>query len=211
MTIDSDRSGAPPRGHGRWAGTRQVVAGTISSAGFGSGDRFVVGCWPVSPVGPICDVMWAAPDDRRVLLASSSEAAAFISAIYRFDEVRVVPLEVHSDGRRTTVASESLELELIGGRCRPVPFPRPLWTTRFVEAPIARALMGVETYGTSPTGAREWYQSRGWRWVADGRGRLDGVELGRPVRLSSPLRVGFSEPPSRPSIVSVRVTIDFCT
>ena len=67
--------------------------------------------------------------------------------------------------------------------------------------------MGVETYGDSRTGAREWYQARGWRWVNDGEASVDGVSLGSPRPLTRPMSVGFSEPPPRPSIVSVTVTI----
>ena len=193
-------------------GERVEVRGTISAAGFRSGDRFVVGCWPISPIGPMADVMWATADDRRILLAPTERVADFITSIYDFDEVRVGPLEVESDGCHTTVradgAAPDLELTLVGGRKRPIPVPRPLAVTRWIEAPIARLLMGVHTFGVSPTGAREWYQSTGWRWVESGSAHLDGRPLGSPGPVSRPVRVGFSEPPRRPSIVDVRVTID---
>jgi hypothetical protein len=42
--------------------------GTISNVAFASGDRFVVGQWARSPIGPMNDVMWARPDGTRVLL-----------------------------------------------------------------------------------------------------------------------------------------------
>jgi hypothetical protein len=187
---------------------RVAVRGTISSAGFADGNRFVVGCWEESPLGPMADVMWGTPEGQRVLLAPSTEMADFITSIYDFDEVRIGPLDVRSDGRRTTVAGHGIELDLVGGRRRPVPVPRPLAVTRWIEGPIARALMGVETFGTSPRGATEWYQTRGWRWVASGSGRLHGRDLGPVGTIDPPLHVGFSEPPPRPSIVSVHVTID---
>lgn len=188
---------------------RVVVEGTISSAAFGGGHRFVVGRWPTSPVGPMCDVMWATPTDRRILLAPTDEVAGFITQIYDFDEVRVEPLTVVGDQRSTTVRSDGLELMLSAGRRLPLlPSARPLAMTRWVESPIARALLGVHAYGTSPTGAIEWYQSSGLGWVNGGSARLDQRSIGTPQRLMRPLRVGFSEPPKRPSIVSVRVTID---
>jgi hypothetical protein len=187
---------------------RSVVDGWISSAAFTGGDRFAVGCWKQTPLGPFGDVMWATPDDTRRLLAPSDEVAAYVQSIYDFDEVRVGPLHVASDGRRTTVDGLGVSLELCGGRRRPLPVPRPLWFTAGVEAPLARAMMGVRTVGTSPRGAREWYQTRGWRWVVSGSGRIDGRDLGDPVRFERPLRVGFSEPPPRPSIVAVKVTIE---
>lgn len=187
---------------------RWVVEGYISSAGFGRGDRIVVGHWPVSPIGPFGDVMWATPDDERILLAPSDEAAAFITAIYEFDSVRVGPLEVSSDGRTTVVSAAQLRLHLEGGRLRPVPIRRPLALTRFIEGPIAKLLMGVDAYGTSTTGAREWYQTRGWRWVTRAAGSVAGEDLGPPGPFAAPIGVGFSEPPRRPSIVAVRVTIE---
>ena len=184
------------------------VRGTISSVGFGSGDRFVIGCWTESPVGALVDVMWATPDGRRRLLTDTDEGAAFITSIYEFDDVEIAPLTVVSERTATTVRSERLSLSLRGGRLRPVPFRRPRAITRLVEAPIARRLMGVECYGTSPLGAREWYQATGWRWVADASGELDGHDLGPPTTLRPALGVGFSEPPARPSIVHVRVSIE---
>ena len=186
--------------------TIETVEGTISSAGFGP-HRFVIGCWHRSPVGRLVDVMWH-DGDRRLLLVSSEEAAAFITSIYRFDDVVVAPLAVTSDGCRTTVDGHGLSIELLGGRRWPIPLRRPRWMTRFIEAPVAKRLLGVETYGTSPTGAREWYQASGLRWVVDGRASLDGRPLGRPQPLREPVGVGFSEPPPKPSIVTLRVAIE---
>ena len=188
---------------------RVVVVGTISSTGFRDGHRFVIGHWFNTPIGPLNDVMWVKPDDKRVLLAPSREAATFITSIYEFDEVRIGPLSVKSDGRSTEVRGHGVEIDLSGGRYRPLPIARPLIITRFIEAPIARALMGVETFGTSPKGVREWYQARGWRWVIGGGASIDGYDLGLPERIERPVAVGFSEPPRRPSIVAVKVTIEF--
>lgn len=190
---------------------RERVQGTISSIGFDSGHRFVVGCWDESPIGRLVDVMWATPADHRILLAPHDEAADFVTSIYTFDEVRVGHLSVRSDGRETRVDGgdhHGLELAMRGGRRRAIPFRRPLAVTRWIERPIARALMGVETYGTSPTGSVEWYQASGWRWVEEAEGTLDGNDLGAMAPLWPPVGVGFSEPPRRPSIVSVAVTIE---
>lgn len=187
---------------------RERVVGTISSAGFAGGHRFVVGSWRVTPIGPFCDVMWADAAGHRTLLASSDEAAGFITSIYGFDEVRTLELTVESDGRTTRVDSDVLRLQLEGGRLRPLPVPRPLWFTRYAEAPFARLLMGVRTCGVAPSGAREWYQTSGWRYVHGGGAVLNGVDLGDPGSPRPALRVGFSEPPPKPSIVSVRVTIE---
>jgi hypothetical protein len=187
--------------------TPTFVRGTISSVAFEAGHRFVVGNWRTSPVGRLVDVMWVDDAGRRTLLVATESAAEFITGIYQFDEVRIGPLTVDGDRHRTRVVGHGVELEMRAGRRRPVPFPRPRWLTRYVEAPIARRMMGVETYGVSPTGVREWYQTRGWSWVVDARGRLDGTDLGALVPIERPVGVGFSDPPRRPSIVEVHVAI----
>jgi hypothetical protein len=182
-----------------------VVRGTISSAAF-AGQQFVIGCWSSSPVGPIGDVMWSLPDGTRRLLTSSEREADFICQIYEFDEVCIAPLDVLSDGLVTTVSSRELSLELRGGFAWRLP-PRPLWVTRWIESPVAKALMGVETYGISPRGRREWYQASSCRWVKTAHAKVNGAELGEPQRFGGPMNVGFSNPPKRPSIVSLSVTI----
>ncbi len=158
----------------------------------------------------MADVMWATPDDHRILLAPDRATADFVTRIYDFDEVRVTPVTVAGDDRRTTVADPDLGLDLVlrGGRRWPIPVRRPLWVTRWVEAPIARRVMGVDTHGTSAAGAVEWYQASGWRWVESGAAEVAGSGLGELRRIDRAVGVGFSEPPERPSIVSVRVTID---
>ena len=178
---------------------RSHVEGTISSVGYRSGQRFVSGRWPSSPIGPMADLMWVTPDNVRSLLAPNDAAAEFVTSIYRFDEVRVGALSVEGDDATTTVRGFGVSVVLIGGRRRRLPAPRPLALTRFVEAPVARAFMGVATYGVSPTGVREWYQASGWRWVVGGSGSVDGHDLGPPGSPRPPLQVGFSGPPKRPS------------
>jgi len=178
--------------------------GTISAAGFASGDRFVVGIWPVSPLGPMADVMWVDPDGRRTLLAPDGAAAAFVASVYRFDDVVVDPFRWDGDGRRTRVCGGRLELDLEGGAGVALPVARPCWVTRHIEAPLARALLGVSTYGVSPTGVQEWYRALGLRRVVRGRAALDGRDLGALAPVDPPVGVGFSEPPRRPSIVRVR-------
>ena len=79
------------------------IRGSISSAGFADGNRFVVGHWERSPIGPFGDVMWGTPDGQRVLLAGSQEIADFVTSIYNFDDIRVGNLQTESDGLETTV------------------------------------------------------------------------------------------------------------
>ena len=185
------------------------IKGVISSAGFAQGNRFVVGHWDHSPIGPFGDVMWGTPDGRRILLAGSQNVADFVTSIYNFDDVRIGKLKTESDGRETSVDGLGLNLYLLGGVSRVIPFPRPLWFTKFVERPLAKSLMGVETFGTSSRGVSEWYQARKWRWVKSGTAVLDGNDLGELSNFSQPIEVGFSEPPTKPAIVSLQVAIRF--
>ncbi len=57
-----------------------IFEGRISSSGFASGDRIVIGDWKKSPLGSFTNVMWAKPDGTRVLLSPSQKHADYVSA-----------------------------------------------------------------------------------------------------------------------------------
>lgn len=183
------------------------MQGTISSCGFASGDRFVVGAWERSPVGPTLDVMWAAPDGTRTLLAPDDETIDFVTSVYDFDRTEVVDLEGLARPTSLDLRAGPLRLHLradgVGFR---IP-PRPLWFTRWVERPAARVLMDVTTWGTSPTGVQEWYQARACRFVTAATASIDGRDLGARAPLRPACRFGFSESPATPSIVEVHPTL----
>jgi hypothetical protein len=169
----------------------------------------MVGHWAESPIGALDDVMWARPDGERVLLASSEREADFITAVYRFDRVAVVPVAVRSGDGTLVLEAGEVELRVRAGRGWRLPLRRrPAWFTRWVEGPVARVTMGVRTYGTSPTGVREWYQAERSRPVVEASARLAGRDLGRLLPGWDPVRVGFTEPPSRPSWVDVRPLLE---
>lgn len=156
--------------------------------------------------------MWATPDGERHLVASTRAVADFVSAVYRFDRVVVTPLTVDERDRRLDLLAPELglHLHLEAGRGWPVPAPRrrPRWFTRYVEAPVARRLVpGVEAYGVSPTGAKEWYQATRYRPLTAARASLHGADLGPMGPVDPPTRFGFSEPPRRPSWVEVRTRL----
>lgn len=155
--------------------------------------------------------MWARPDGERVLLVETEQAAAFISAVYEFDRVEVVaPLTGTADERSLRLRAGPVELALRAGRGWRVPFPR-LRTpsvTRWVEGPIARLLLGVRTYGVSPTGVREWYRADTYRPLVTASASVDGEDAGRLVPFSTAAGFGFSEPPNRPAMVRVRPLLE---
>ena len=184
---------------------RYELRGRIAATGFASGDRVVIGMWDTTPIGPFADVMWALPDGTRVLHAAP-RPAAFITAVYQFDQVVHEEVRATFDGRTLRVGVAGFELALTGGASLPLP-PRPAWVTRYVEAPVARRLLAVETFGTSPTGVDEWYRARSVRRVhaVSVRGPRD---LGPMAPLASPCGFGFSEPPRFPSITEVRPLLE---
>jgi hypothetical protein len=169
----------------------------------------MVGHWAESPLGPLDDVMWGRPDGERVLLASSEREAEFITAVYRFDRVEVVPVAVVSGDGTLALEAGDVELQVRAGRGWRLPLRRrPAWFTRLVEGPVARVTMGVRTYGTSPTGVHEWYQAERSRPLVEASARLGGSDLGALVPTWDPVRVGFTEPPGRPSWVDVRPLLE---
>lgn len=165
------------------------------------------GVWNESPLGPIADLMWARPDGHRVLVAPSHDVAAFVSAVYVFDETVVASNFSASVADRTLsldIPECGLSLWCRAGRGWPIPLSGPPWITRHVAGPIARRALGVRTYGISPTGVREWYRARWYRPLVEGRATLACRDLGALAPLLPPVRFGFSEPPRRPSMVWVR-------
>jgi hypothetical protein len=189
---------------------RVELRGHIGASGFASGDRIVVGVWDDGPLGPMVDVMWARPDGERVLLAPTDAVADFITSAYRFDRVEVVDVRGRCDGRGLDAEAGALTIRLAAGRGWPLPPARlrPPWFTRYVEGPIARVVMGVRTYGVTPTGGREWYRADRWSPVVSASASLAGVDLGPMAPVDPPCGFNFSEPPRRPSITAVRPLLE---
>lgn len=59
--------------------------------GFVGGHRFVAADWASSPISAFSDVMWAKPSGDPALLVSE-RAAAFVTSVYPFDDVRCCAL-----------------------------------------------------------------------------------------------------------------------
>lgn len=185
------------------------MAGSIVSSGFASGDRVVVGHWRETPVGPLTDVMWAAPDGHRTLFVPTEAAAEFVGGVYAFDSVAVVPFRVAESVRTLDVGFAGREVQFVARRGLRFPVRRPPAFTRWVEGPIARALLGVVTYGTSPTGVREWYRAERWAPLVRAAATVDGRPLGEMTPVAPACGFGFSEPPARPSWVDVRPLLEY--
>jgi hypothetical protein len=123
--------------------------------------------------------------------------------------VEVVAIEGWLHQRSLRLSAGGLLLELRAGPGWRLPFARlrTPWVTRWVEGPVARAALGVRTYGRSPSsGVREWYRADEYRPVVTASAFVDGGDCGGlvPFSADAPAGFGFSEPPRRPSMVRVR-------
>ncbi|MDR7277566.1 hypothetical protein [Catenuloplanes atrovinosus] len=189
--------------------------GWIAGLGTRSGTRIVLGHWPRSPLGAFSDVMVERPDGHRLLLAPGDDVAAFVAATYRFDEVRIGPVEV-SAGEWWRIAAGPLVARFRPGRrgplgalLRAVPPPlarAPAWIT-LIDHPARLLLPGVRTRGSAGNGRREWYGARDLRPVAELRAAWDGTDLGPLADVTPPVRFGFGSVPPRPALVRVTTTV----
>lgn len=183
------------------------------------GRRVVVGRWLRSPWPPFADVMTQDVAGRRTLLAPHRDVADEIAATYVFDEVVLTPVRVTCDAatRRWLVDAGPLTADItIGGRTplgrllRAV--PRPLSRSRTFATladPVARALLpGVRTRGSAGAGRREWYGATDQHAVVDARVTWDGEPCGDLMPAVPPVAFGFSSVPRRPTVTTVRTTIE---
>jgi hypothetical protein len=190
--------------------------GEIAAFGTAAGHRIVVGRWPVSPFGPISDVMVERPDGDRLLLAPNHEVAAFIAGTYRFNAIDVTPVEVIRQPGRLQVVAGSLRSDLTIGKrgwlgllLRAVPRPvatAPAWAA--LIDPLTRAVLpGVRTRGGAGSGRREWYGAWDLHPLVSVTVSWQGTDLGPMADVSPPVRFGFGSTPRRPSIVRLTTTV----
>lgn len=197
--------------------------GHIVGASFASGDTLVAGRWHGSPFGPFADLMWRRADGSRVLIAPTEEIRGFVGRHYAFDELRggAVRVEREGDGAISVTAdAASMRLEPgaidVAGllvRLRPRWLrSRRTWVAveDSVLRPVVSRLVGageVRTRGRTRAGAREWYVIHDVRPAA-ATASVGTEDLGAAVPARAPAGFGFSEFPSRPSIVRVTSLIE---
>ncbi|HXT43341.1 MAG TPA: hypothetical protein VN748_04380 [Pseudonocardiaceae bacterium] len=201
-------------------GRRWRFDGEIAAFGTAAGHRIVVGRWPVSPFGPISDVMVEAPGGGRLLIAPNDEVARFLAGTYRFDSVAVTPVEAVRRPERLHVVAGPLRSDLIIGRrgwlgllLRAVPrrvATAPAWAA--LIDPLARAaLPGVRTRGSAGSGRREWYGAWDLHQLLSVTASWQGIDLGAMADVCPPVRFGFGSTPRRPSLVRLTTTIQLPT
>ena len=194
--------------------TPQPFRGRIAGVGSTSGIRVVVGRWHDTPLGPFGDAMVETPDGHRVLLAPHREAADFIAATYRFDEVRLEPFDIADPWR---VRSPSLTLDVVVGRrtllgtalrCVPTPIAVSAPWSLLTDLVARAAVPGVRTRGSAGNGRRERYGATDNHRIDAISGSFDGVDLGALSAVDPPPRFGFSSTPRSPSVTALVTTID---
>lgn len=186
--------------------------GCIAGLGTAAGLRVVVGHWPRSPLGAFTDVMVEQPDGQRVLLAPSDAVARFVASTYRFDEVRVGPLDVAVDGPCWSVRADALVvLFRTGGRpplglllrAVPPPLATAPWWVRAIDVVATRALPGVRTRGSAGGGREELYAALDLHRIDAATVTWAGVDQGGLAPVDPPVRFGFGSTPRRPALVRV--------
>lgn len=185
-----------------------VFVGRISSSGFDSGDRIVIGDWAKSPMGSFTNIMWAKPNGARILLSPSEKHAEYVSSLYEFEEVHVVPIQVKRGKRTILVEAGDLIVEMKWKRGFYLPIRRPLWFISTVEQSFAKLFFGTKTHGKTKNGLKEWYCIQSLAKISYSSAEKSGMNFGDSARFETTACFGFSEPPKRPSSVQVRSIIE---
>jgi hypothetical protein len=196
-------------------GDEERFTGEICGFGTASGVRVVLGRWLQSPFGSFADAMVEDADGRRTFIAPDDTVAAYVTAVYAFDELVVAPIATERRTGFLRFTGGPLFADVVvGGRdalgvvLRAVPrrlAASPTWAAAI--DPVARVLLpGVRTRGATPGGEE--------RYAATDRHRLTrisatwgGVHLGPLADVDPPVRFGFSSTPRQPSIVAVTTTV----
>ena len=197
----------PFKGKEKAIESMDVFQGRISSCGFESGDRIVVGDWLSSPFGRFTDIMWAKPNGVRVLIAPDQKIAEYVGELYTFDEIQIQDIDVINNVRQMSLKSDSINLNFEWSRGWRIPFRRSLFFIATVELFFARLLFGTRTHGTTKNDRKEWYAIDSVSKIIHGNAIVDGQDIGAITSMGEPCKFGFSEAPKKPSSCEVRTHI----
>ena len=184
-----------------------IFEGRITSSGFDTGDRIVVGSWKLSPFGEFSDIMWAKPDGQRVLIAPSKEIADYISAMYSFDKILIQEISTIENDRTLTLNCESMKLNFSWSKGLRIPIKRSLLFIATVELFIARIFFSTKTHGITRNGRKEWYAIDRLSKLKSAQAQIADQDLGQMAPIEAPCKFGFSEAPKKPSSCEVRTHI----
>lgn len=184
-----------------------VFKGRITSSGFQSGDRIVVGSWNESIFGQFTDIMWAKPDGHRTLIAPNQKIADYVDSMYTFDEIIIQEIQVSQDERRMNVTCDAMELEFGWNKGWKIPFKRSLFFIATIELIFAKLFFSTRTHGMTRNNRKEWYAIDRVSKITDAKALIDGKNVGDFSNISEPCKFGFSEAPKKPSSCEVRTHI----
>ena len=197
----------PFKGREKLHDSLDIFKGRITSSGFESGDRIVVGAWKESPFGEFTDIMWAKPDGTRVLIAPNQEIVDYVTAMYSFDEVLLEDIVTTGEDRNQKVKSNTMELDFSWNRGLPIPFKRSLLFISTVELFFAKLFFGTRTYGVTKNNRKEWYAIDRVSKIKNATAQISGKDAGKFTHMNEPCKFGFSEAPKKPSSCEVRTHI----
>ena len=197
----------PFKGREKLHDSLDIFQGRITSSGFQTGDRIVVGAWNSSPFGNFTDIMWAKPDGTRVLIAPTQEIADYVTAMYSFDEVILEEIVSKEEGRCLTVKCKSMDLQFSWKKGFAIPFKRSLLFIATVELFFARLIFSTRTYGLTRNNRREWYAIDRVSNLSQASAKIGGNNVGNMAPMNPPCKFGFSEAPKKPASCEVRTHI----
>jgi len=185
----------------------EIFKGRITSSGFASGDRIVIGDWQESILGSFTNLMWAKSDGTKVLLSPSEKHAELVSKLYNFEEVNIVEFKVERGRKSISVSAGDLHIEATWGMTWRIPFWRPLWFTAFIEGFFGKILFGTKTHGRTKNNRKAWYSVRSISKLIQASAKFGNENLGESRKFVATACFGFSEPPAKPSSVTLKTYI----
>ncbi len=185
-----------------------IFEGRISSCGFSSGDRFVIGDWQKSPYGAFTNIMWAKSDGTRILIAQKQNIAEYVSSIYNFEEIIIEEFIIERKVKGIKIQAGLLEIEMNWNTGIIIPFRRPKWFIATVELFFAKLFFGTKTYGKTKNNLKEWYCINRICKINKAKAIYNNVDLDKMTDFNTNTCFGFSEPPKKPTSVIVRSVIE---
>ena len=184
-----------------------VFEGRITSMGFSSGHRFVIGQWSSTPFGAFNDIMWVTPNQERILICDDEKIAAYISSMYTFEDVTIQPISIEQKPTGLHVQTNSIDLSLKWNKGFTIPFRRSLFFIQNVETWFAKIFFNTKTYGITNNHRKEWYMINHLSKVIECEGYMNDETLGTLSNIDETCGFGFSDPPRKPSSVLVKTHI----
>jgi len=186
-----------------------IFEGRITSCGFTSGDRLVLGHWKESPFGSFLDIMWAKSDGTKILIAPNQEIANYISSMYEFDIIKIEEIRIEESINQIKIETTDINCHFKwSGGISFMTKKRPLWFISSVEYLFGWLIFGTKTHGKTKNGKKEWYAVDRLSKLISARADINGEDLGKFTSFYPKANFGFSDPPKMPSSVLVRSHIE---